>query len=409
VTADSANVRELLAWMQSVSKPEWLWDVKFISANDTYAKPNVHQGGPYVSKDLLTAAFGVLSARAQKEENPDLRLPAAIDSHDWSGEVRLVWYNSKVLENRANGRDEARLTGWGGRESPLLEPNATGTLAAFAYRLREGRDAEVCRIWLCRDADESDTVLDRVGDVEPGRGLLFRPAGGLALEHARGPCSLAASDVPKEWIAEFPTGEQILSWVLRERPLRALDADDRLLKRRDCEYDLFLSIESLHVLPRVRKGFHSVDDFVDFASGVLNRRKSRSGRSLELHTRFILDEETVTYTHAPRTEGKRKPDLIFPDIRRYRDSTWPDAKLRMLALKTTCKDRWRQVLNEAARIRTKHLMTLQEGVSADQHKEMEEEGVVLVVPKKLMRFFPDEVKPKLLTLEGFIAEARSLT
>lgn len=408
MTADSANVRELLAWMQSVSGPDWLWDVKFISANDTYAKPNVHQGGPYVSKDLLAAAFKKLSARAHKEENPDLQLPAAIDSHDWSGEVRLVWYNSKVLEQRANGRDEARLTGWGGRESPLLEPNATGTLTVFAYRLHEGGDAEVCRIWLCRDVDETDAVLDRVGDVEPGRGMLFSPVGGLSLEHAHGACSLAESELPKDWLKTFPTGEDILKWVLRERPFPKLDADDRLLKRRTCEYDLFLSIESLHVLPRVKQGFGSVDDFVDFASGVLNRRKSRSGRSLELHTRFILDEESVTYTPAPITEGKRKPDIIFPDIKRYRDPKWPDEKLRMLALKTTCKDRWRQVLNEAARIGTKHLMTLQEGVSLDQHKEMEEEGVVLVVPKKLMTVFPDEIRPKLLTLEGFIAEVKAL-
>ena len=80
----------------------------------------------------------------------------------------------------------------------------------------------------------------------------------------------------------------------------------------------------------------------------------------------------------------------------------------MLALKTTCKDRWRQILNEAARIGKKHLLTLQEGVSIEQHKEMEEEGVILVVPKKLMTFFPDEVRQKLLTLESFIAEVRGL-
>ena len=50
--------------------------------------------------------------------------------------------------------------------------------------------------------------------------------------------------------------------------------------------------------------------------------------------------------------------------------------------------------NEAARIDTKHLMTLQEGVSIDQHKEMEEEGIVLVVPRKLLKSYPEEVQAK---------------
>ena len=47
----------------------------------------------------------------------------------------------------------------------------------------------------------------------------------------------------------------------------------------------------------------------------------------------------------------------------------------MLAAKTTCKDRWRQIINEADRIKLKHLITLQEGVSEAQFREMQEAGV----------------------------------
>lgn len=406
--ADSANVRELLAWIQSVSGPEWLWDIKYIAANDTYAKPNVHQGGPYVSKGLLAAAFNTLSEWAQKVENPDLRLPVAIDSHGWSGEVRLVWYNSKPFKGQKNGRDEARLTGWGGKESPILEPGATGTLAVFAYHMREGGDADQCRIWLCRDDNEEDALLDRVGDVEPGEGILFSPVGGIHLERPLGSCALAESELPGGWLKDFPTGEEILRWVLKERPMPGLSPDDRLMRRRACEYDLFRAIEAVHVLPRVREGFASVDEFVDYAGGVLNRRKARGGRSLELQTKHILDEESVPYSFTPQTEGKRRPDFIMPSIDRYRDSGFDSSRLRMLALKTTCKDRWRQVLDEAARIETKHLLTLQEGVSADQHAEMEEGHVVLVVPKPLIEKYPDEVQRKLVTLEQFIGETRAL-
>jgi restriction endonuclease EcoRII-like protein len=409
LSAESANVRELLGWVQSVSGADWLWDVKYLSVNDTYANPKVHQAGPYVSKRLLATAFQQLSSRARGVKNPDVKLPVSLESHDWSGTVRLVWYNTKIVEARKKGRDEARLTGWGGRKSPMVSLQAPGTLVVFAYPKPDERDPQLCRIWLCRDADEADAVLDIVGEVEPGEGILFSPSGQLAFEPRLGSCALAIEDIPPQWLREFPTGDQILEWVLRQRPLpKKTNADDRLMKRRDCETDLFYSIEAAHVLPHVKKGFESVSEFVDFAGSVLNRRKSRSGRSLELQVRCILNEESISFTPSPNTEGKRKPDLIFPDIRRYRDKVWPDKGLRMLALKTTCKDRWRQVLNEAKRIEVKHLLTLQEGVSADQHTEMEEEKVVLVVPKRLMSSYPEDVRPKLLTFEQFIAEVRSL-
>lgn len=80
----------------------------------------------------------------------------------------------------------------------------------------------------------------------------------------------------------------------------------------------------------------------------------------------------------------------------------------MLAVKTTCKDRWRQILTEADRITTKHLLTLQEGVSEKQFQEMVGEGVQLVVPEPLKTSFPPSVQEHLQTLESFIADVRLL-
>ena len=81
----------------------------------------------------------------------------------------------------------------------------------------------------------------------------------------------------------------------------------------------------------------------------------------------------------------------------------------MLAVKTTCKDRWRQVLNEADRIPQKHLLTLQEGVSEGQFREMTDAGVQLVVPKPLKTSYPASVQPYLSTLEEFIGDVRLLS
>lgn len=397
-------------WLADVSGSEWLWYIKYLSANDTYAKPNVHQAGPYLSKPLLAAAFGNLTKRSRTEKNPDIQLPSSIDSHDWQGDVRAVWYNSKVLERRSNGRDEARLTGWGGKQNPLLEPNATGSLVVFAFERRSSEgDPEALRVWIARSAQESSRILDAVGDVEPGAGIIWSPAGQVhEADHGRGSCALTDDEMPQEWIDRFPTGEQIVQWVLQNRdPWRHDDPDRRLLRRRNCEYDVFRSIERHHVLPRIRDGFATVDAFIEYSNGVANRRKARAGRSLELHVRAIFDEQDVLYSWTPRTEGARRPDFIFPSIDHYHDSGWPSDGLHMLAAKTTCKDRWRQILNEAERVQTKHLLTLQEGISLDQHAEMVDENVQLVVPSQLLNAYPKDIRPSLLTVAGFIDLVKS--
>ncbi|MDP9053914.1 MAG: type II restriction endonuclease [Acidobacteriota bacterium] len=78
----------------------------------------------------------------------------------------------------------------------------------------------------------------------------------------------------------------------------------------------------------------------------------------------------------------------------------------MLAAKTTCKDRWRQITHEADRIAIKHLLTLQEGLSEGQFNEMVGAGVQLVVPTALHDAYPKEVRPHLMSFESFIADLR---
>jgi type II restriction enzyme len=80
----------------------------------------------------------------------------------------------------------------------------------------------------------------------------------------------------------------------------------------------------------------------------------------------------------------------------------------MLAVKTTVKDRWRQILNEAKRLETSYLFTLQQGVSKNQFAEMLDEGVQLVVPLGLHKSYPEAIRNKLMTLEEFIEETKNL-
>ena len=132
-----------------------------------------------------------------------------------------------------------------------------------------------------------------------------------------------------------------------------------------------------------------------------------------MHTRQIFIEErlqeSVHFSHQPESETNKRPDFLFPSEAAYKDGSFPASKLRMLAVKTTCKDRWRQIINEADRIQEKHLLTLQEGVSENQFKEMVDCKVQLVVPAKLIDSFPKAVRPHLQTLESFIGDIRLLS
>jgi hypothetical protein len=78
----------------------------------------------------------------------------------------------------------------------------------------------------------------------------------------------------------------------------------------------------------------------------------------------------------------------------------------MLGVKSTCKDRWRQVLSEAARIDRKHLLTLETSISTNQTNEMRANKLQLVVPRGLQNTYDDAQKAWLLDLAGFIGTIR---
>jgi hypothetical protein len=173
------------------------------------------------------------------------------------------------------------------------------------------------------------------------------------------------------------------------------------------EFLIFERIEEAEVLPKIKNGFPAVDEFIKFAHSVSNRRKSRTGTSLELNLEAILQDEHVAFETQVTTENRKKPDFLFPSGKAYHDHSFPSMKLHMLASKTCCKDRWRQMLNEADRITPKHLFTLQQGVSGHQLQEMQDNNVALVVPAPYLKSFPKEWRASLLTLDGFIEHIRT--
>jgi hypothetical protein len=110
-------------------------------------------------------------------------------------------------------------------------------------------------------------------------------------------------------------------------------------------------------------------------------------------------------------DGRIKPDILIPGKSAYEDKSYPREKLCVIGVKRTCKDRWRQVLNEAESIPHKHILTLQEGISENQLGEMHRKEVTLIVPKSVQKkFYPSAKRGgmTILTVEAFLAEVRAL-
>ena len=184
--------------------------------------------------------------------------------------------------------------------------------------------------------------------------------------------------------------------IIKENP------DAEILKWLNAEFQLFKVIENDRYNQRIKTPFKTVEELVETANTILNRRKSRAGKSLEHHLSEIFKTFALSFATQTVTEDNKKPDFLFPNVEAYLNPKFDNKKLVVLASKTTCKDRWRQILNEADRIQTKHLFTLQQGISKNQLEEMYKYNVCLVVPKPYLTSFPTEFRSKILTLDGFV-------
>ena len=345
--------------------------------------------------------------------NPRVNVEVVFDSHPEVDcrTANIIWYNNKI--SRQGTRDEVRLTRLGGRSSPALDPESTGAVALFVFSLNTTTNTKSCRGWVCRTLAEEDAIQSRFGIVEPNSFLVLED-GFHVLQNTsvQGNCSLTQMQMPQSWLSKFPTGEEIIRKTLELSKLSRLQIDERLKERRKCEYEIFQSVEAAYWGPKIAQGISNLNDLLVVAQSILQSRKSRGGKSLELHVKAILKEEGLVehtnFEHNVETEYGKRPDFIFPSRACYSDSNFPAENLRMLATKSSCKDRWRQVVDEAARIPVKHLLTLQEGVSESQFEQMRQAGIKLVIPASLVKSFPKSTRAELITVSQFIDEVKSI-
>ena len=185
------------------------------------------------------------------------------------------------------------------------------------------------------------------------------------------------------------------------------EPDRALLEWMDLEERLFMTLERHEVGKRLQRGFvledrPDVDGFMRYSLSVQNRRKARAGLALGNHVEALLKEHGVRFKREATTEARHRPDFLFPGEVEYRDLNWPEVRLTMLAAKTSCKERWRQVLREADRIKPKHLLTLEPGISAAQTTDMKNESLQLVIPERLHESYGSDQRKELMSVGDFI-------
>lgn len=365
---------------------------KFITANDV-GTTGGHQSGYHMHKSAWPLFFDSPGERGSNDE----AFVTIMWQDDFETESRFIYYGTGT-------RNEYRLTRFG-RGFPFLKDDDIGSLLVIC-KIAGG----YYRAYVLETEQEIEDYLTFFG-ISPDR------ANGLVSELSMATAELQdLIDVYVQSLADgFPVTEalamaarEVSLSASRQSEASAMTNPDALITRWiDTEYALFRSVEKRFYSDELNTPFIEVENLVSFANTVLNRRKSRAGKSLEHHLGKIFDIHQLPYTAQGITEGRKKPDFIMPSIELYHDDNYSDNKLIFLGAKTTCKDRWRQVLNEAARTPQKHLFTLQQGISSNQLHEMKSENLTLVVPEKHLSTFPAEHREDILTLKGFISYAKA--
>ena len=362
---------------------------KFLSANDT-GLTGGHQAGIYISKPSIPILFDEPGEKGQNKEKW-----VKVKWHDdFETDTRFIYYGQGT-------RNEYRITNFG-RGFPFLKPEYTGALFIFVQDSSEDYQG-----FVLNTEDEIDQFLDAFG-ISPTETNRLIDTHMVAPElHEK----LEFDKFISELEEDFPSSEimsaaarRIQDTVFDHQEFICTNPDRKLLDWTDVEYRLFRALEYARYGEMINRGFATVEEFIVTANQVLNRRKSRAGKSLEHHLAAIFDGNQIIYQSQAITEGNKKPDFLFPSQAAYHDATFPTDKLISLAAKTTCKDRWRQVINEADRLRgrRKFLCTLQQGISAAQMDEMEAEQVVLVVPKPYIQTYPKDRQERIWTVGKFV-------
>ncbi|WP_455623939.1 type II restriction endonuclease [Parabacteroides sp.] len=366
---------------------------RFITANDT-GKNGSHQAGFYIPK---CAAALLFDTPGVKGENKD-KFVQVKWQNDFTTDSRFIYYGQGT-------RNEYRITRFG-KGFPFFEEDNVGDLLIIAQQsedyyhgfvLQTDQDIDDFFAFFNLSPEMTNQLID-IAQANTSEKQLKTNIQELVSLYTDFPETIQMAKLARDIYNKI---HKITDAEICKSP------DAQLLKWIDTEYALFRGFEEKIYAPVYSVPFANCQELVKFSNIILNRRKSRAGKSLEHHLATIFTAAQLEYEEQAVTEDNKKPDFLFPGGKAYHNLLFPADKLVFLGAKTTCKDRWRQVLNEANRIETKYLFTLQQGISKNQLREMQHEHLKLVVPAPYRNSFDKEFQPEIETLDSFIAKVKA--
>ena len=366
---------------------------RFITANDT-GKNGSHQAGFYIPK---CAALLLFDKPGTKGENKS-KLVKVKWQDDFVTDSRFIYYGQVT-------RNEYRITRFG-KNFPFFEEENVGDLLIIAqesddyyhgFVLQTDQEIDDFFAYFNLSPEMTNQLIDISQPISSEEQVHIRIQE-VVSSYTDFPGTIQMAQLARDLYNNI---HNITNTEISKNP------DLQLLKWIDTEYCLFRGFEEKIYAPIYSKPFANCQELVQFSNAILNRRKSRAGKSLEHHLATIFTAAQLRFEEQVITEDNKKPDFIFPSGEAYHNLSFPTNKLVFLGAKTTCKDRWRQVLNEANRIDIKYLFTLQQGISRNQLQEMKHEHLKLVVPEAYKSFFDKEFQPEIETLGSFITMVKS--
>lgn len=364
---------------------------RFITANDV--SMTSHQEGFYVSKQAATLLFDEPGVKGSNKD----RFVKIKWQNDFETDSRFIYYGTGT-------RNEYRITRFG-KGFPFLAEEYVGSLLIICQTdaenyagiiLEHDEDIDEFYAEYNLSAEKNNHFIDSRISITPDEKLQQR-----LIEIAD-----TMTDFPETRVISL-LASQVFNEVfgISEKKITA-DPDKILRSWIKTESDLFYQFEDTFYRPVYSTPFKSIKDFAEVANSFMNRRKSRFGKSLEHHLAHIFTASGLRFEEQAITEDKKRPDFLFPGGAEYHDFLFPADDLTFLGAKTTCKDRWRQVLNEADRIETKYLFTLQPSISTSQLQEMKHENVILVIPEDNRGSFDERYRDDLFSLKQFVSMVR---
>ena len=372
--------------IQSVTQSKGAF-CRFLSANDTHAT-----GGHQYGFLLPIAAYPIIFNQDKvKGENKDKT-------------VKIRWQNDLETESRltyyGKVKNELRITRFG-NDFPFFAEEHVGDLLIIAKQTDDNYEG-----YVLSTEDDIDTFMSHFNLSADRPNQIID----VAYKQCESNTLQSAIDEAIKDLIDFPQtaemgrmAQELYNKLHKINDERVCETPDKiLLNWYDTELSMFRSLEEKVYNPIYTKPFPDCQSLIEFSNQILNRRKSRAGKSLEHHLSAIFTAQKLIFEEQVVTENNKKPDFLFPNGICYHNFEFPAEDLTILGAKTTCKDRWRQVINEADRVDEKYLFTLQQGISKNQLKEMADENVKLVVPESHVDSFPGEYRDSLNTLNAFI-------